>query len=339
MCKNLFKRGGMRTAFSMVLFSFFVLICPLALFAQVEDTTPPTIQSLAFTPKTVDVSAGSQSITVTTRITDNLSGFYQGWFGFNSPTGTQGTGAWFSGSERISGDSNDGLYEFEVHIPQFSEAGDWRVPNFQIYDSTWNFGNYSGDELSARGFPTILSVSENQNPFAIETVGPGTFWIGLKNTDDQGTQFDLRTELYLNDTLVSEGQTLCITGVTRNPTYAKEVTVPFSPISNGTYDPGDVLSLRVLTRVGTNPDGSKCPGHNSAVGLRLYYDSRTRTSAFGIEKSPDSMRDYFLHSASGAYFLDDASPTGTVKYKDSSGVNYNNGDPWKEIGTWSMTLP
>jgi hypothetical protein len=50
------------------------------------------------------------------------------------------------------------------------------------------------------------------------------------------------------------------------------------------------------------------------------------------------MKEYFLHSASGTYFLDDASPTGTVKYKDSSSVNYNIGNPWREIGTWSMTL-
>ena len=132
---------------------------------------------------------------------------------------------------------------------------------------------------------------------------------------------------------------MCIKGVTRNPTYAKEVTVPFGPISNGTYNTGDVLSLRVLTRIGTNPDGSKCAGHSNAVGLRLYYDSPTRPSRFGAQISPDSMEDYFLHSVGGTYFLDDASPTGTVKYKDSAGVNYNNGNPWKGIGTWSMKLP
>jgi hypothetical protein len=161
----------------------------------------------------------------------------------------------------------------------------------------------------------------------------------LKNSDDQGTQFDLRTELYINDALVSDGETLCIKGVTRNPTYAKEVTVPFGPISNGTYNPGDVLSLVVLTRIGTNLEGSKCSGHSNAVGLRLYYDLLTRPSGFGAGISPDPMKDYFLHSQSGTYFLDDVSPTGTVKFKDSSSLNYNNGNPWKKIGTWSMTLP
>jgi YD repeat-containing protein len=171
---------------------------------------------------------------------------------------------------------------------------------------------------------------------------PAIVWVGLKNSDDQGTQFDLRAELYINDTLISEGETLCITEVTRNPSYAKEVTVPFGPVSNGAHGPGDILSLRLLTRIGTNPDGSKCTGpggsHNNAVGLRLYYDSPTRPSGFGAEISPDPMKDYFLHSTSENYFLNDVSPTGPVKYKDSSAVNYNYGNQWKEIGTWQMVL-
>jgi hypothetical protein len=208
------------------------------------------------------------------------------------------------------------------------------------------------DELTI--YNRVLNTSEIQTIYnagragkckgaLVQGTSPAKLWIGLKNSDDQGTQFDLRADLYINNTHISTSQTLCITGVTRNPSYAKEVTVPFGPISDGTYNPGDILSLRVLTRIGTNADGSKCSGpggsHNNAVGLRLYYDSPTRPSKFGAEISPDPMKDYFLHSSSGNYFLNDTSPTGTVKYKDSSSVNYNNGNPWKEIGTWNMTLP
>lgn len=176
-----------------------------------------------------------------------------------------------------------------------------------------------------------------------KAVGPATFWIGLKSSDDQGTQFDLRTEVYVNGQLVSEGETLCITGVTRNPSYAKEVTVQFNPVSDGAFYSGDALSLRVLTRIGTTPDGQKCSGpggsHNNAVGLRLYYDAPTRPSRFGAEIAPDTFEEFYLHSTSGTYFLVEIDPTRTVKYKDSISINYNNGNPWKEIGTWSMTVP
>jgi hypothetical protein len=136
---------------------------------------------------------------------------------------------------------------------------------------------------------------------SVAGTNPAQLWIGLKNSDDQGTQFDVRAELYINGVLVSAGETLCITGVTRNPSYAKEVSVLFNPISSGSYAGGDILSVKALTRVGTTPSGLKCPGpggrHNNAVGLRLYYDSHDRPSRFGVELTPNPIKDLFLHSS------------------------------------------
>lgn len=170
-----------------------------------------------------------------------------------------------------------------------------------------------------------------------------TLWIGLKNSDDQGTQFDLRTEVYINDTLTAVGETRCITGVTRNPSKAKEVSVEFGPLSEDGLAAGDELFLKVLTRIGTNPDGTKCAGpggsHSNAVGLRLYYDATNRPSRFGMEIIPDPLTDFFLHTTETDFF-DDAPPTATsAKVKDSPAVNFAGGNPWREIGTWSMTLP
>jgi hypothetical protein len=106
-------------------------------------------------------------------------------------------------------------------------------------------------------------------------------WIGLKNSDDVGTRFDVRAQLYKNGTLVAEGLTRCIQGVARNPNDAKEITVPFGLFPATPFNGSDVLSLKVSTRIGTNPDGSKCAGHNNATGLREYFDSIDRPSNFG----------------------------------------------------------
>jgi hypothetical protein len=197
--------------------------------------------------------------------------------------------------------------------------------------------------------PTVSNPDQSdQNGNGIgdvcEAFGPGTFWIGLKNSDDQGTQFDLRTEIYRNNVLVTVGETRCITGVTRNPSLAKEVAVPVGSVSNPNLGPGDVLSLRVFTRIGTNPDGTKCAGpggsHSNAVGLRLYYDSTTRPSRFGALIPPNALGDYFLHSTGSGYYFDATPPTAaTAKYKDSAGINFATGNLWKEIGTWDMTVP
>ena len=76
--------------------------------------------------------------------------------------------------------------------------------------------------------------------------------MGLKNSDDVGTQFDVRVDVYRDAVLMATGLMRCITGLGRNPLPASEVTVPFGPVSNETFTAGDVLSLRVLTRIGSN---------------------------------------------------------------------------------------
>ncbi len=118
--------------------------------------------------------------------------------------------------------------------------------------------------------------------FTLNSLGDLHAWVGLKNSDDQGTQFDVSAEVYKGPLLVASGLTRCVTGVTRNENLAKEVTVAFAPFTAVQFV-GETLSLRVLTRIGTNPDGTKCPsppGHNNAVGLRLYFDAASRPSRF-----------------------------------------------------------
>jgi len=104
-------------------------------------------------------------------------------------------------------------------------------------------------------------------------------WLGLKNSDDQGTRFDLLTEVYRTDELVASGLVRCIEGITRNPASAVQVSVRFDPFDPPNFDGAtEALRVRVLTRIGTNPDDSKCPGHTSAAGLRLYFDGVNQPS-------------------------------------------------------------
>lgn len=174
------------------------------------------------------------------------------------------------------------------------------------------------------------------------SLGPARVWVGLKNSDDQGTQFDLRVELYKNSsTLLASGETRCITGITRNPNLAKQAEIAFQPVVEESPGSGDQLSFRILTRIGTNPDGTKCSGpggsHNNATGLRLYFDSTNRPSRFGAEVPPEPASGSFLHFPDS---FDTIAPTAaTPKYKDSSGVNFAGGNAWRQIGTWNMVVP
>jgi hypothetical protein len=169
-------------------------------------------------------------------------------------------------------------------------------------------------------------------------LAPSTLFVGLKNSDDQGTRFDLRTELLVDGAPIASGLTRCIDGVTRNADLAKEVSVAFGAVSAPTLTSGDVVSLRVSTRVGTNPDDSKCPGHANAVGLRLYYDGTTRPSRMGAQISPDPLTSFYLRAGANLR-LDAAAPTESVaKTQDSAGINFAGGNAWREIGVWKMTM-
>ena len=197
----------------------------------------------------------------------------------------------------------------------FSRVG---LPNPIIF-------NYGGDN----NFNAITASLSFQQ-------GTSSLWIGLKNSDDQGTNFDLRADLVINGTVVATGVTRCITGVTRNPDLAKQAAVSLLSAGIAPHS-GDVLTFNVMTRIGTNADGTKCAGHSNAVGLDLYYDSSTRSSGFDIAPGSDSP--FYLHSTS-TDFLDNTTPvTQSPKSKNSPAISFSGGNPWVQIGSWSRTQP
>ncbi len=111
-------------------------------------------------------------------------------------------------------------------------------------------------------------------------------WLGLKNSDDQGTRFDVRAEVRRNGVLVASGESRCIQGVTRTPGLAKEVSIPFNPFGSVPPDGPNTLSLSVYTRIGTDGAGAFCGGHSNAVGLRLYFDAADRPARFDATVQP-----------------------------------------------------
>lgn len=163
----------------------------------------------------------------------------------------------------------------------------------------------------------------------LKSLAPTKLWVGLKNSDDQGTFFDVRVDVLKNGSVIASGVSKNIQGVTRNPDQAKEVTVGFGSISNGEIIPGDVLSLRVSAKVADSG------GHNNAVGLRLYYDAVSRPSRFGAEITPDPLKSFFLRTVTGDFLDSTALTSKTPKQKDSPGIDRKT---FKEIGTWSMTV-
>ncbi len=106
-------------------------------------------------------------------------------------------------------------------------------------------------------------------------LNPLEVWLGLVNSDDQGTYFDLKAEVLKNGVVIATSlTTMNIRGVTRNPDKALKATIDFGDVKIG-FTAGEKLGLRILAKV------TASGGHNNARGLRLYYDSTNRDSNFG----------------------------------------------------------
>jgi hypothetical protein len=124
------------------------------------DTTPPRLAGFSFSPTSVDTSGGPATIAVTAHITDDLSGNAgNGFTGsgsqvfFVEPDG-QRNFAMFSDGQRISGTNVDGVYQYQMTVPQCSAQGTWTTQSFSLVDNAGNSQSLNAIQLANVGFPT-----------------------------------------------------------------------------------------------------------------------------------------------------------------------------------------
>ena len=120
-------------------------------------------------------------------------------------------------------------------------------------------------------------------------VDGATVYLGLKSSDDINTAFDLKIELESAGTPLGGGEHLCARNILRDPGRATSRTIPLDL----ELIPGATVTVRLLARIGTNPDGTRCTGtgatHASAGGLRFYYDAATRRSLLSLGQRLDAL--------------------------------------------------
>jgi hypothetical protein len=78
---------------------------------------------------------------------------------FVSPNGHQFFDAIFSADrDLISGNANDGVYQYMATVPQFSQKGTWHLQSFLLVDQVGNQHVMTESDVSAAGFPTTFTV-------------------------------------------------------------------------------------------------------------------------------------------------------------------------------------
>src|SRR5664279_6541098 len=136
------------------------LLTPVALFAQ-TDTTPPVLTGVSIDPNPIDVTNGAQTLTVTTTVTDDLSGTQQVFVALQSPS--TGQYLYSSYSSLVSGTNLNGIWQTYLTMPQYSEAGDWTIQYIQLTDNATNNQFLYTSDLQNLGFQTTVNVISQQD--------------------------------------------------------------------------------------------------------------------------------------------------------------------------------
>ena len=125
------------------------------------------------------------------------------------------------------------------------------------------------------------------NAQQLTELGPAGIWLGLKNSDDVGTKFDLLAEVLKNGAVVGSGQLDNVPGGSSGFNNAVLRTIDLALSSTVSCGVGDTLSIRLSVRIAVG-----VPGHRSGTA-RLWFNDAAASSRFSATIGGIAS-DYFL---------------------------------------------
>jgi hypothetical protein len=165
----------------------------------------------------------------------------------------------------------------------------------------------------------------------VAALSPAKVWLGLKNSDDVGTKFDLKAEAYVGGTLVGSGQLNAVPGGSSGFNNANLQSIPLTlsgPINAGS---GSGLSIKLYVRI-------TCSGSTHSSGTaRLWFNDAQANSAFGATIGGGT-NNYYLLNGSALGTAPGPGPKSTIDVLVNSSQACP-GRPFTAVGTWSITLP
>jgi hypothetical protein len=217
---------------------------------------------------------------------------------------------------------DNGMDGFDCYTQNITEAV------FAIGDSNSDAG-VSGRGTGFSDFEAVDLTSPTSSGARV--------WIGLKNSDDVGTRFDLRADVRkgtgATPPTVSSGQLFGALGGSSGFTGAKLRTIPLSPSTP--FTTGDTMSLEVFVR-------NSCVGtsHNSGIA-RLWFNDGAANSRVSEPKSPTESTTLYLVMPSATLELKPVAGSGPKKTKDVfvGARDLSCNGPWTSFGTWTGTVP
>ena len=185
---------------------------------------------------------------------------------------------------------------------------------------TWTARDAAGNQTSCTQTVTV-TVPQITAPVQARV------WIGLKNSDDVGTKFDLLAEVLKNGAVVGSGQTNGVSGGSSGFNNAIQDTINLALSAPAALCPGDVVSFRLSVRVAANSS------HTSGTA-RLWFNDNAANSRLSATLEGQTFSAYLLDN-----FVLGTNPGSGPKKTIDVLVNRNvGGNPFKPFGTWNKTF-
>jgi len=162
----------------------------------------------------------------------------------------------------------------------------------------------------------------------LSAAGPAQVWIGLKNSDDVGTKFDLRAEGLKNGVVIASGQLNDVSGGSSGFNNAVLRTIN-ATLTGGpvTVNSGDTLSFRLSVRIAASS------GHTSGTARLWFNDSAANSRVYATIGS-NTFTGYLVQ---GLTFS--GSPGSGPQRKLDAFAHLSGGNPWVAFDTFSITVP
>jgi hypothetical protein len=177
-------------------------------------------------------------------------------------------------------------------------------------------------DATGSGIVTIV-IPIPGTPVAASSAG---IWLGLKNSDDVGTKFDVLVEVLKNGAVVGTGQLNAVPGGSSGFNNAVLRTVA---VAMGTthYETGNVLAIRVSVRIAVGVSG-----HRSGTARLWFGDAVANTNGTATVNGQATS----FHFVSGNVLT--TAPGTLRKTVDVFVDRLVNGNPFKPFGTWTITF-
>jgi hypothetical protein len=190
----------------------------------------------------------------------------------------------------------------------------------------WDIDDIAFSNLTNTPFSTV--VAEGPTP-TVDALSPVHAWIGLKNSDDVGTNWDLLAEVLRNGVVIGTGTLTNQPSGSSGFNNAKDRVIALALGSPGTSGAcaGDTLSIRLSVRV------TAVGGHRSGTA-RLWFNDGAANSRFDVTIGGVNT-DLFLRDG---FVLGTTAGPGPKKTIDVFSDRAVGGNPWKPFGTWTKTF-